>query len=284
MFRIGEFSKVTQVPGSQLRYYDEIGLLKPATIDPSTGYRYYSAKQIADLNRILALKDLGLSLEQIQRMVTEDVSTEEIRGMLALKKAQAEQAILDELARLKQIEMRLHQIETGGRLDEYGIIVKSVPEQAYLSYRGKMGSFGEARLTMMEMFRALPGKVDQKIVGPVTAILHSEAFEDRNFELEIGFVLSEPLEIRLDLPDDRSMTMRTLPAVEQVVSATKIGMPTESFNCRSALATWMEGHGFTFSGEVREVFHVPPFPGREAEAVLELQYPIQEMDLLALPT
>lgn len=44
MFKIGEYSKITQVSGGQLRYYDEIGLLKPAKIDEWTGYRYYSAR------------------------------------------------------------------------------------------------------------------------------------------------------------------------------------------------------------------------------------------------
>ena len=53
MFRIGEFSKIAQVSGRLLRYYDEIGLLIPESIDPETGYRYYSARQLPRLNRIL---------------------------------------------------------------------------------------------------------------------------------------------------------------------------------------------------------------------------------------
>jgi DNA-binding transcriptional MerR regulator len=90
MFRIGEFSKIAQVPGSLLRYYDEIGLLKPVHIDQWTGYRYYSARQLPRLHRILALKELGLTLDQIARLVNEEVSAAEIQGMLALKKAQVE--------------------------------------------------------------------------------------------------------------------------------------------------------------------------------------------------
>ena len=64
MFRIGEFSRIAQVSGRLLRYYDEIGLLSPEFTDPQTGYRYYSAHQLPRLNRILVLKELGLSLEQ----------------------------------------------------------------------------------------------------------------------------------------------------------------------------------------------------------------------------
>lgn len=100
MFRIGEFSKIAQVSGRLLRYYEEIGLLIPEYTDPQTGYRFYSAKQLPRLNRILVLKELGLSLEQIARLVGRDTSAEEIRGMLKLRKAQIEQTVQEELARL----------------------------------------------------------------------------------------------------------------------------------------------------------------------------------------
>jgi DNA-binding transcriptional MerR regulator len=88
MFRIGEFSKIAQVPGSVLRYYDQIGLFKPVHTDQWTGYRLYSASQLPRLHRILALKELGLTLDQIARLVDEEISTAEIRGMLTLRKAQ----------------------------------------------------------------------------------------------------------------------------------------------------------------------------------------------------
>ncbi|HZR39592.1 MAG TPA: helix-turn-helix domain-containing protein [Ktedonobacteraceae bacterium] len=97
MFTVGEFSQLAQVSKRLLRYYDEIGLLKPMHTDRITGYRYYSAEQMLHLNRILALKDLGLSLDQIQRIVRENVSTEEINGMLLLKKAEIEQQVQAEL-------------------------------------------------------------------------------------------------------------------------------------------------------------------------------------------
>ena len=63
MFKIGEFAQIAQVSDNLLRHYDAIDLLKPIHVDEWTGYRYYSAAQLPQLNRILALKDLGLSLE-----------------------------------------------------------------------------------------------------------------------------------------------------------------------------------------------------------------------------
>jgi DNA-binding transcriptional MerR regulator len=76
-----------------LRYYDEIGLIAPAHTDAATGYRYYSAAQLPKLNRILVLKELGLSLEQVALALKDDMPVAELRGMLLLRRAEVEQSI-----------------------------------------------------------------------------------------------------------------------------------------------------------------------------------------------
>jgi DNA-binding transcriptional MerR regulator len=75
MFLIGEFSKIAQVSKRLLHSYDEIGLLNAAFIDSNTGYRYYSARQLPHLNCILAPKELGLSLDQIKRILQANASS-----------------------------------------------------------------------------------------------------------------------------------------------------------------------------------------------------------------
>ena len=151
MFRIGEFSKIAQVPGSLLRYYDQIGLLKPAHIDQWTGYRYYSAKQLPRLHRILALKELGLTLEQITRLVEEEVSAAEIRGMLTLKKAQVEQTVQEEMTRLRSLEARLQHIDDATR-PAYDIVIKNAPALNYLSVREVLPGAATALNIMKELF------------------------------------------------------------------------------------------------------------------------------------
>ncbi len=91
MIKIGEFSKLVQVPVPTLRYYDQVGLLKPVEVDRFTGYRYYSASQLPRLHRILALKGLGFSLEQIGVVLAEGLTPEQMRGMLRLRHAQISQ-------------------------------------------------------------------------------------------------------------------------------------------------------------------------------------------------
>lgn len=279
MFKIGEFSKIALISVSQLRYYDEVGLLKPTKIDEWTGYRYYSAQQLPDLNRILALKELGLSLEQIRRMVGDEVSLDEIRGMFALRKAQAEQSVREELLRLQQIEARLQQIENGNSFDNYDIIVKSLPPQPYFSLREMCPSFDAARLLMMEMHRTLPSVVGKKNLGHFTFIMHSEDYDLENpIDLELGFSLQKESNATYTMSDGQAMVMRTLPAVETMVTAVRVGLPQTSHPCRAALAGWVETNGYEFDGNGRELFIVPPIPGREQETVMEIQYPVRRVD------
>ncbi len=276
MFQIGEFSKITRVPGSQLRYYDEIGLLPPAKVDDFTGYRYYSAQQIPDLHRILALKDLGLSLDQIRRMIQENMPAEEIRGMLALKKMQVEQTLIVEVTRLRHIEARLKQIETGLNVGEYEVILKSIPEMPYLSRRQTYPDFAQASKNFVEMFQAIPAMIKNNQLGPITAILHGDMYSEVELDVEMGFVLNHQADedLGLSLSNNMQMSVSTLPAVEQMVTAMQVGFPDESFNCRGYLAAWIEANDYIITGTGRDVFLVPPRPGKEAETVIEIQYPI----------
>src|SRR5262245_57404467 len=116
MFRIGEFAQIAQVSGRLLRYYDELGLLSPIRLDSQTGYRWYSAKQLPRLNRILALKELGLTLEQIRPLIDGEVGAGEMRALLAERRERAAEALRLEEARLRQIESRIAQIDTEGTI------------------------------------------------------------------------------------------------------------------------------------------------------------------------
>jgi DNA-binding transcriptional MerR regulator len=124
MFGVGAFGRLAQVSVRTLHYYDQQGLLRPAKIDPGTGYRWYAADQLHRLNRILALRDLGLSLAEIRRVLDDDVTLDELRGMLRLRRAEAQDRMTLEAARLARVEARLRQIELENRVDDYDVVVK----------------------------------------------------------------------------------------------------------------------------------------------------------------
>src|SRR5260221_3209407 len=129
MFKIGEFSKLVQVSVPTLRYYDQVGLLKPVEIDRYTSYRYYSASQLPRLHRILALKGLGFSLEQISSVLDEGLTPEQMRGMLRLREAQIRQQLNAAQSQLIEVEMRLRQIEREETFTTHDVILKQVEPQ-----------------------------------------------------------------------------------------------------------------------------------------------------------
>jgi DNA-binding transcriptional MerR regulator len=124
MFSIGEFARHGRVSVRMLRHYDAIGLLRPASVDPPTSYRFYDASQLAELNRIIALKDLGFTLQQVQAILDEQVSPSELRGMLKLRRAEIHAQIEAETSRLARVEARLLSIEEDGRVPADGVVVK----------------------------------------------------------------------------------------------------------------------------------------------------------------
>ncbi len=135
ILKIGEFAQVAHVSIATLRHYEKIDLLKPALLDPDTGYRYYSLDQLPRVNRLLALRDLGFSLEQIAQLVEKGLSLEQLRGMFTLKQAQMQQMIETEQARLTRIAARLHQIEQEGKMPVYDVLLKQVDALLVASIR-----------------------------------------------------------------------------------------------------------------------------------------------------
>src|SRR5215212_161143 len=111
MFRIGEFSQIARVTIDTLRHYDALGLLKPEKVDGFTGYRYYSARQLSSLNRILALKEIGFSLQEIARIFQEDLTPKRLRGMLKAQLIRAQSEAEAVQLRQERILTRLYYLD-----------------------------------------------------------------------------------------------------------------------------------------------------------------------------
>ncbi|MFI9259147.1 MerR family transcriptional regulator [Streptomyces sioyaensis] len=142
MFTIGDFARYGRVSARMLRHYDALGLLRPARTDPDSGYRYYEAAQLARLNRIIALKDLGFSLQQVGAILAEEVSVPELRGMLRLRRAELEAALTAAGARLAQVEARLRTIESEGRMSADDVVVKRTGTVLLAELTGIAASYG----------------------------------------------------------------------------------------------------------------------------------------------
>ncbi|MYR93332.1 MULTISPECIES: MerR family transcriptional regulator [unclassified Streptomyces] len=158
MFTIGDFARYGRVSRRMLRHYDAIGLLRPDRTDPATGYRFYGAAQLARLNRIIALKDLGFTLQQVREILDERVGPEELRGMLRLRRAELAEAVAAATARLAQVEARLRSIESEGHMPADDVVIKTVPAVRVAELTGTAASY------------------EPQDIGPVIGPLYEELF------------------------------------------------------------------------------------------------------------
>ena len=268
MFKIGQFSRFSQVTVKTLRYYDQIGLLKPAEVDRFTGYRYYSASQLPRLHRILALKDLGFSLEQIGDLLEGDLSPDQIRGILRMKQTEIKQQVAEEQARLRRVEQRLKQIELEETMPTQEVIVKKVPAQAVASVRDNVPIAG-----LSQLFGELFGYLGQRGLGPAgppIGIYYDEEFREGPIDAEIAAPVAG------SVPESDRIKLRELPAIEQAASIIHEGSYEDVGGTYSQLLQWVEANGYRITGPVREVYLEGPEPDRDPSAyVTEIQFPVE---------
>lgn len=269
MIRIGDFSKLSQVSIKALRYYDEMGLLKPISIDRETGYRYYSVSQLSRLNRILALKDLGFSLQQIGQVLNEGVSPEQLHGMLRLKRAELQQHIADEQERLARIEARLKTIDMEDMMPDYDVVLKQVDAQLVAGVRDKLASYPEVGRLFNEVYGHL---VRFGINGPSqigVAIWHDEGHKDSGIDGEAAVYLKAPV------PEDERVRVYELPGA-LMASVIHKGAFNKFNLAYEALLRWVEANGYRIAGPNREIYLECSAPIRQDDDsyVTELQLPV----------
>jgi DNA-binding transcriptional MerR regulator len=273
MFRIGDFSRIARVSARLLRFYDEIGLFVPAHADPQTGYRYYSVAQLAQLNRILVLKDLGFNLDQARDILNSNVSAAELRSMLLLRRSDVEHSLAVESQRLHHIETRIAQLESDGALSAEDVVVRAEPMHRLLSLRRTVPSFGAARELILELRACARRLLPKRSQARLIAIAHSPQFEQDEIDVEFGYLLDGELDARP--PEGSALTLRRLEGVERMAVCVRVGLPEDAHLVTGKIGRYIEASGDRLAGPSREVFLQSPDPTRMHEAVVEMQFPIQ---------
>src|SRR4029453_4169425 len=169
---------------------------------------YYSASQVPRLNRILVLKELGLSLEEIARVLDSGLSAAELRGMLMVRRSDAQRALSDEMERLRHIESRIAQIDAEGELSVDDVIMRSEPAQRLLSVRRIVPSFVAARDLIRELSESLRALKAKGMLGRLTALAHAQEFELDRIDVEAGFVIESELRQEARLASGELLTVR----------------------------------------------------------------------------
>jgi len=272
MIRIGDFSKLSRVSVKTLRFYDEMGLLKPVEVDRFTGYRYYEFDQLAILYRILALKDLGFSLEEIGRLLDSDLTTEQMRGMLKLRRAEIRQRVDEEAERLERVERWLRQIEQEDSMSKYDVVIKKIEPTRVASVRGVVPTPPDQRSLWDELMGYLHQK-DARMIGPPQAIYHDGESKERDWDIEVCMPIGDKLS------PNGNVKVYDLPGFEKMACVVHTGPFATIGEAYDAIAKWIDQNGYQIVGPGRELnLRVPEPIGNQNDpnTVNEIQFPVEK--------
>ncbi len=116
---IGRFARSCRLSIKALRHYDELGILKPAFVDVSSGYRYYARRQARDAVAVAMLRSLGVTLP--------------VAGAIITGSPERQQALLaDEARRLEDdLHQRTESLRAIQRLLREGALVTEGPQEGF---------------------------------------------------------------------------------------------------------------------------------------------------------
>jgi DNA-binding transcriptional MerR regulator len=244
MFGIGTVARLAGVSVRTLRYYDEVGLLRPAWVDPNTGYRWYAPEQIRSLHRIVALRDLGVRLVEIAVLLDDELSVEELRGIFSLRRAEAHDRLAAEGERLARVEARLAQLE-GAEMTDFDVVVKRTEPEWVLAITEpveSLGAIGPAHARLWPQLHRVVSELGIDSTPPSIAV-------------ERG---SGPIEFTaaLIVPDgvthDNGARTYELPGLQR--AATTVMRGDDFDGGFRALRTWITDAGEREAGELREIY------------------------------
>ncbi|GAA2626567.1 MerR family transcriptional regulator [Paractinoplanes durhamensis] len=275
MFTIGDFAGLGRVSVRMLRHYDAIGLLRPAHVDPHSGYRYYTARQLRLLNRVIALKDLGFTLQEVQTLIEDKVDIGEMRGMLRLRRAElAAQVKLDKL-RLAQVDARLRMIEIEGHMDTGDVVLKTIPPLRVAELSATATSYDDPSSITENLSPLYPRLMELMATAGVAMTGAPIAYYlaaptgpgDETITVHAAFPIGDA-----EVGAGAGFDVTVLPAVEQAATALHEGSMAEAFRTGQKIANWIDDNGYRTvePGYAREIYLDCP-PGDFDKWVTEMQ-------------
>ncbi len=275
MFRIGEFSKLSGLSIDTLYHYEKMKLLIPGQIDKFSGYRYYEAGQLVTVNKIMALKDAGLSLEEISAVLNKNLPISSLLGLLENKAVVIEEELNKEADRLERLRTNIFLIKNGGIPQMNEITIKRVEPIYMAAIRRSFHSskFDEELTDMWERVNEYIDRKGAKRTVPCMMLYHTGWWDmDDTSMLEAEVV--EPITKKIQ--GDDQVSVYELPAVEKMVCIVHKGPFATIGKTNEALFDWIKQNGYKRTGAIREIYHKGEWMTDDPEEyITELQIPIE---------
>jgi DNA-binding transcriptional MerR regulator len=269
MFRIGEFSKLTQVSIRMLRHYDETGVLKPAETDKFTNYRLYTAEQIPTLNKIVFLRDLGFTVAEIA-VALDQWSDEYIANQLEKKRTDIERAIQAEQDKLSKIELAKADIHRKKIAINYSVSIKSIPSYQVFSLRRVVPDYYAEGQLWKEM-SAYADANGIPVSSDTFTIYHDLDYREKDVDIEVCAPVA-----RLGDNANGFVYRNTDPV--PIMACTMVYGPFENIaGAFLAFAGWLQEHNiYRMAGQSRQIVHRGPWNEDSPDKYLtEIQIPLE---------
>lgn len=251
MYGIGTVARLGQVSVRTLRHYDELGILRPAFVDPVTGYRRYAPEQVLRLHRILVLRDLGVPLAAVGDLLEPEVTLEQLRGILRLRQIEARTRLALQAEQLKRVEIRLAQLEEAP-MAPYDVIVKRLEPLRVVAMSEDLAGPEEIPAAAGRMYPTLHAALGERGVG--FAGLSFALYEDTDDEerpLRLTTALPVPAEANIE---GEGIWTTDLGTVERAATTVVRGAPEQFADAFRALHDWAGQHGDVATSFERELY------------------------------
>lgn len=268
MFRIGEFSKLTQVTIRMLRYYDEAGLLKPEQIDPWTGYRMYSVEQIPFLNKIVYLRDSGFNVAEIAAAL-DSGNDSFVVEQLDKKHREIEKLIQTEKEKLKKIELAKKELLSSRNEMHYNVSIKSIPEYQVLSLRRIISTY-YAEGDLWKELSSFAAHNQVAVLNNTFSIYHDKEYKEQDVDVELCVPVKKIGE------NIGEFIYRIIEPVPIMACTMVYGEFSNIARAYLAFAEWLQKNSqYQMIGKDRQIVHRGPWNESDPKKYLvEIQIPL----------
>lgn len=269
MFRIGEFSKLTQVTIRMLRYYDEAGLLKPAQVDAQTGYRMYTTEQIPMLNKIIYLRDSGFNVAEIITIL-DNKDEQFMLQQLDNKQHEIINIIQLEKEKLKKIALAKKEMQSNKNNMYYQVVTKSIPAYQVLSLRRIIPNY-YAEGVLWHALSAFAAQNQITVSNETFSIYHDTDYKEQDVDVELCAHVKQPGR------NNGDFVYRTTTPVPIMAYTMVYGPFTNIASAYLAFAEWLQNNSqYRMTGESRQIVHRGPWNESNPQQYLtEIQIPVE---------
>lgn len=260
MFKIGDFSKLSNVSIRMLRHYEKLGLIEPEYVDPGSGFRFYTAAQLKAVNKIQKLKALGFSLAVIKE-ITASESTDEVGKYLELRQKELQEELEQITAQFNMLDSVREIMKADESLMHYHVSLKTLPRRYVMSLREVIPTFEDEEMLWRKLYREMSAqKVRLASDSIAMAIYHDREYKEEHADIEVQSVVAGRAG---DHTDTEAIRFYEAP-VALTAAVTFQGGYEQMDQVTIALGRWLEDNGYGICGPLMNIFHVSPAQDRDS--------------------